>query len=158
MQRFHARRRQTDLNKAPTLRLKSFSAHRFINTGRYAVISSPTRAMAWTRRRSPVIFEPFLHHQRKKAKGMASGHRLRHCQQSNGYVFAQKRSPVWLYFPCLSPAGRMTLRRNPVPSSPHRHGSGGLRGTVLLVEDEESVRELVRVHPDLPRGITKVFF
>ena len=124
--------------------VKSFSAHRFINPGRYAVISVSDTGHGMDKETQSRIFEPFF---TTKEKGKGTGLGLSTVygivKQSNGYVFAQSEvgsgSTFHVYLPRVEDAAEES---SPVKSPATE--AGGCE-TVLLVEDEESVRELVRV-------------
>jgi CheY-like chemotaxis protein len=96
---------------------------------------------AATRKR---IFEPFF---TTKEKGKGTGLGLSTVygivKQSNGYVFAQSEpgagTTFYVYLPRVEESAE---EESPAKSQPNE--AGGCE-TVLLVEDEESVRELVRV-------------
>ena len=90
------------------------------------------------------IFEPFF---TTKEKGKGTGLGLSTVygivKQSNGYVFAESQvgsgTTFYVYLPCVQDA---VEERDPnMTTEPEKGGCE----TVLLVEDEESVRELVKV-------------
>ena len=118
--------------------------HRFIQPGSYSVISVNDTGHGMDRETLSRIFEPFF---TTKEKGKGTGLGLSTVygivKQSNGYVFAESRVGLGttfnVYLPCVQDALEA--------SSPNMTGEpekGGCE-TVLLVEDEESVRELVKV-------------
>jgi len=121
-----------------------FSEHRFIQPGRYAVISVSDTGHGMDRETQSRIFEPFF---TTKEKGKGTGLGLSTVygivKQSNGYVFAQseigKGTTFYVYLPR---AEENTEELSPAQSPPTE--AGGCE-TVLLVEDEDSVRELVRL-------------
>jgi two-component system, cell cycle sensor histidine kinase and response regulator CckA len=118
--------------------------HRFILPGRYAVIAVADTGHGMDRETQSRIFEPFF---TTKEKGKGTGLGLSTVygivKQSNGYVFAESQigsgTTFYVYLPRVeeSPA-----ELGPVAAQETE--KGGCE-TVLLVEDEESVRELVRV-------------
>ena len=122
----------------------SFSEHRFIQPGRYAVISVADTGHGMDKETQSRIFEPFF---TTKEKGKGTGLGLSTVygivKQSNGYVFAQSEpgagTTFYVYLPRVEDSAE---ELSPAQSQPNE--VGGCE-TVLLVEDEESVRELVRV-------------
>jgi CheY-like chemotaxis protein len=90
------------------------------------------------------IFEPFF---TTKEKGKGTGLGLSTVygivKQSNGYVFAQTEvgagSTFYVYLPRVEESAE---EKSPAKTQPQEAGGSE---TVLLVEDEESVRELVRL-------------
>ena len=90
------------------------------------------------------IFEPFF---TTKEKGKGTGLGLSTVygivKQSNGYVFAQSELGAGTTFHVYLPrVEEFAEEQSPVKAQPNE--TGGCE-TVLLVEDEESVRELVRI-------------
>src|SRR5208337_118085 len=122
----------------------NFSEHRFIHPGRYAVISVSDTGHGMDKETQSRIFEPFF---TTKEKGKGTGLGLSTVygivKQSNGYVFAQsevgKGTTFYVYLPRAEENAEELS-----PAKPQQNEAGGCE-TVLLVEDEESVRELVRV-------------
>ena len=120
------------------------SEHRFIQPGRYAVISVSDTGHGMDKETQSRIFEPFF---TTKEKGKGTGLGLSTVygivKQSNGYVFAQSEpgagTTFYVYLPRVEDSAE---ELSPAKSQPNE--AGGCE-TVLLVEDEESVRELVRV-------------
>jgi two-component system cell cycle sensor histidine kinase/response regulator CckA len=123
---------------------QNFREHRFIQPGRYAVISVADTGHGMDKETQSRIFEPFF---TTKEKGKGTGLGLSTVygivKQSNGYVFAQSElgagTTFYVYLPRVEDSTEVL---SPVTSPPNE--AGGCE-TVLLVEDEESVRELVRV-------------
>jgi len=123
---------------------QNLSEHRFIQPGRYAVISVADTGHGMDKETQSRIFEPFF---TTKEKGKGTGLGLSTVygivKQSNGYVFAQSEpgagTTFYVYLPRVEESAE---EQSPVKSS--QNEAGGCE-TVLLVEDEESVRELVRV-------------
>jgi PAS domain S-box-containing protein len=121
-----------------------FSEHRFIQPGRYAVISVSDSGHGMDKETQSRIFEPFF---TTKEKGKGTGLGLSTVygivKQSNGYVFAQSQpgtgTTFYVYLPRVEDSAE---ELSPAKSQPNE--VGGCE-TVLLVEDEDSVRELVRV-------------
>jgi len=123
---------------------QDFSEHRFIQTGRYAVISVADTGHGMDAETQSRIFEPFF---TTKEKGKGTGLGLSTVygivKQSSGYVFAESElgagTTFYVYLPRVEESAE---ELSPVKSQ--QSEAGGCE-TVLLVEDEESVRELVRV-------------
>jgi two-component system, cell cycle sensor histidine kinase and response regulator CckA len=123
---------------------QNFSEHRFIQPGRYAVISVTDTGHGMDKETQSRIFEPFF---TTKEKGKGTGLGLSTVygivKQSNGYVFAQTEpgagTTFYVYLPRVEDAAEES---SPVKTS--QSDAGGCE-TILLVEDEESVRELVRL-------------
>jgi PAS domain S-box-containing protein len=123
---------------------QNFREHRFIQPGRYAVISVADSGHGMDKETQSRIFEPFF---TTKEKGKGTGLGLSTVygivKQSNGYVFAQSEpgagTTFYVYLPRVEDATEELI-----PAQSPQNESGGCE-TVLLVEDEESVRELVRV-------------
>ncbi len=123
---------------------QNFREHRLIQPGRYAVISVSDTGLGMDKETQSRIFEPFF---TTKEKGKGTGLGLSTVygivKQSNGYVFAQSELGVgttfYVYLPRVEDSAE---ELSPAQSPPNE--AGGCE-TVLLVEDEESVRELVRV-------------
>ncbi len=122
----------------------SLSEHRFIQPGRYAVISVSDTGHGMDMETQSRIFEPFF---TTKGKGKGTGLGLSTVygivKQSNGYVFAQSElgagTTFHVYLPRVEdPAEEL------MPATSEQSEASGCE-TVLLVEDEESVRELVRL-------------
>ncbi len=123
---------------------QDFREHRFIQPGRYALISVADTGHGMDKETQSRIFEPFF---TTKEKGKGTGLGLSTVygivKQSSGYVFAQSEvgagTTFYVYLPRVEdPAAELS----PAKSPPNE--AGGCE-TVLLVEDEESVRELVRI-------------
>src|SRR5580700_2750344 len=123
---------------------QNFSAHRFIQPGRYAVISVADTGHGMDTETQSRIFEPFF---TTKEKGKGTGLGLSTVygivKQSSGYVFAESElgagTTFYVYLPRVKESAE---ELSPAQSQPN--DAGGCE-TVLLVEDEESVRELVRL-------------
>jgi PAS domain S-box-containing protein len=118
--------------------------HRFIQPGRYSVIAVADTGHGMDKETQSRIFEPFF---TTKEKGKGTGLGLSTVygivKQSNGYVFAESQigagTAFYVYLPCVED----TIEELGPVVTPESE-KGGCE-TVLLVEDEESVRELVRV-------------
>jgi len=123
---------------------QNLGEHRFIHPGRYAVISVSDTGHGMDKETQSRIFEPFF---TTKDKGKGTGLGLSTVygivKQSNGYVFAESQvgsgTTFYVYLPRVEEAAEQQSPVKPQPNEPD--GSE----TVLLVEDEESVRELVRL-------------
>ena len=122
---------------------QSFGEHRFIQPGRYAVISVSDTGHGMDKETQSRIFEPFF---TTKEKGKGTGLGLSTVygivKQSNGYVFAESQAGAGTTFYVYLPRVEETTEE--LSARPGTIEKGGCE-TVLLVEDEESVRELVRV-------------
>jgi two-component system, cell cycle sensor histidine kinase and response regulator CckA len=122
----------------------SFNEHRFIQPGRYAVISVTDTGHGMDKETQSRIFEPFF---TTKEKGKGTGLGLSTVygivKQSSGYVFArsepEKGTTFYVYLPQVEDTAEGF---SPIKSQQSELGGSE---TVLLVEDEESVRELVHV-------------
>ena len=118
--------------------------HRFIQPGRYSVISVADTGHGMDKETQSRIFEPFF---TTKEKGKGTGLGLSTVygivKQSNGYVFAESQigagTTFYVYLPRVEETPEELW-----PAAAQETEKGGCE-TVLLVEDEESVRELVRV-------------
>src|SRR3979409_159602 len=123
---------------------QNFSEPRFIQTGRYAVISVADTGHGMDTETQSRIFEPFF---TTKEKGKGTGLGLPTVygivKQSSGYVFAESElgagTTFYVYLPRVEESAEELS-----PAKSQENEVGGCE-TVLLVEDEESVRELVRV-------------
>src|SRR6202041_779864 len=116
----------------------------FIKHGPYVMISLSDTGQGMDRETQARIFEPFF---TTKEKGKGTGLGLSTVygiiKQSNGYVFAQSEigagTTFYVYLPRVEDAAEEI---SPVAAAPNEAGGSE---TVLLVEDEESVRELVHL-------------
>jgi PAS domain S-box-containing protein len=123
---------------------QGLSEYRFIQPGRYAVLSVTDTGHGMDKETQSRIFEPFF---TTKEKGKGTGLGLSTVygivKQSSGYVFAQSEvgagTTFYVYLPRVEESAEAL---SPAQSQPNE--AGGCE-TVLLVEDEESVRELVRL-------------
>jgi two-component system, cell cycle sensor histidine kinase and response regulator CckA len=126
-----------------TVRL-NLSQHRFIQPGRYAVISVSDTGHGMDKETRSRIFEPFF---TTKEKGKGTGLGLSTVygivKQSNGYVFAQSEPGAGATFYVYLPRVEDSAEELSPAKTPYNETDGS--ETVLLVEDEESVRELVRI-------------
>jgi PAS domain S-box-containing protein len=118
--------------------------YRFIQPGRYSVIAVADTGQGMDKETQSRIFEPFF---TTKEKGKGTGLGLSTVygivKQSNGYVFAESQTRVGTTFYVYLPRVEESLAElGPVATQDSE--KGGCE-TVLLVEDEESVRELVQV-------------
>jgi PAS domain S-box-containing protein len=115
----------------------------FIKHGPYVMISVADSGEGMDRETQARIFEPFF---TTKEKGKGTGLGLSTVygiiKQSGGYVFVQSepgRGTVFtIYFP------RVNEPSETHGATPATVAAGGGSETILLVEDEESVRQLVR--------------
>ena len=122
---------------------QNFREHRFIQPGRYVVISVSDNGHGMDNETQSRIFEPFF---TTKEKGKGTGLGLSTVygivKQSGGYVFAQSEIDAGTTFYIYLPRVEDSLEAMS-PAKAQENEKGGCE-TVLLVEDEESVRELVR--------------
>jgi len=115
----------------------------FIKHGPYVMISVSDTGQGMDRETQARIFEPFF---TTKEKGKGTGLGLSTVygiiKQSGGYVFVQSevgRGTVFtIYFP------RVDEPSEAHGAAPVTHAAAGGSETILLVEDEDSVRQLVR--------------
>jgi len=123
---------------------QNIGEHRFIQPGRYAVIAVADTGHGMDRETQSRVFEPFF---TTKEKGKGTGLGLSTVygivKQSNGYVFAESQIGSGTTFYVYLPRVEESIAELG-PAAPPDPEKGGCE-TVLLVEDEESVRELVRV-------------
>ena len=122
---------------------QTFREHRFIQPGRYVVISVSDTGHGMDEETQSRIFEPFF---TTKEKGKGTGLGLSTVygivKQSGGYVFASSEVGAGTTFSIYLPRVEDSLEATG-PAKSQENEKGGSE-TVLLVEDEESVRELVR--------------
>ncbi|MGB7821769.1 MAG: ATP-binding protein, partial [Candidatus Sulfotelmatobacter sp.] len=115
----------------------------FIKHGPYVMISVSDNGQGMDRETQARIFEPFF---TTKEKGKGTGLGLSTVygiiKQSGGYVFVQSelgRGTVFtIYFPCVDGPSEAH------GAAPLSLATAGGSETILLVEDEDSVRQLVR--------------
>jgi PAS domain S-box-containing protein len=115
----------------------------FIKNGPYVMISVSDNGQGMNRETQARIFEPFFTTKEKnKGTGLGLSTVYGIIKQSGGYVFVQSelgRGTVFtIYFPRVDEPSEA---HGIVPVS---HAAAGGNETVLLVEDEDSVRQLVR--------------
>ena len=121
----------------------NFREHRYIQPGRYVVISLTDTGHGMDKETLSRIFEPFF---TTKEKGKGTGLGLSTVygivKQSGGYVFANSElgggTTFYIYLPRVEDSAEALS-----PMKAQESEKGGSE-TVLLVEDEDSVRELVR--------------
>ena len=114
----------------------------FITPGNYVLLSVADTGMGMDKETQSRIFEPFF---TTKEKGKGTGLGLSTVygivKQSGGYVMVHSEKGQGAAFNIYLPRVEAVVDMNAVPVS--RVAEGGSE-TVLLVEDEESVRQLVR--------------
>ena len=114
----------------------------FIRPGSYVMLSVSDSGMGMDRETQSRIFEPFF---TTKEKGKGTGLGLSTVygivKQTGGYVIVQSETGRGSTFHIYLPLVEGTAVKHAV--SPQDNASGGTE-TILLVEDEESVRQLVR--------------
>ena len=122
----------------------NMAEHRYIQPGRYSVISVTDTGHGMDKETLSRIFEPFF---TTKEKGKGTGLGLSTVygivKQSNGYVFAESKVNLGTTFYVYLPRVEDTPEEAGPTTAPESE-KGGCE-TVLLVEDEDSVRELVKV-------------
>jgi len=117
---------------------------RFIQPGRYAVISVADTGHGMDKETQSRIFEPFFTtKERGKGTGLGLSTVYGIVKQSNGYVFAESQIGTGTTFYVYLP--RVEDTQEELNTSATQETENEVCETVLLVEDEESVRELVRV-------------
>ena len=122
---------------------QNFHEQRFILPGPYVVIAVSDNGHGMDKETQSRVFEPFF---TTKEKGKGTGLGLSTVygivKQSNGYVYPQSEigsgTTFYIYLP------RVEDRAEGVNPAKSQDGEHEGCETVLLVEDEESVRELVR--------------
>jgi len=116
--------------------------YNYIQPGPYVMLSIADTGHGMDRETQCRIFEPFF---TTKEKGKGTGLGLSTVygiiKQSGGYVFAQSEVGSGTTFRIYLPRVEDSAEPCSVPAS---QAAGGGSETVLLVEDEESVRQLVR--------------
>jgi two-component system, cell cycle sensor histidine kinase and response regulator CckA len=114
----------------------------FIRPGDYVMLSVSDTGMGMDKETQSRIFEPFF---TTKEKGKGTGLGLSTVygivKQSGGYVMVQSEEGRGTTFHIYLPRVEGVAERHPVPVA---HTALGGTETVLLVEDEGSVRQLVR--------------
>jgi len=114
----------------------------FIRPGHYVILSVSDTGMGMDKETQSRIFEPFF---TTKEKGKGTGLGLSTVygivKQSGGYVMVQSEKGMGTTFNIYLP--RVEAAADSHAAAPARAAQGGSE-TVLLVEDEESVRQLVR--------------
>jgi len=115
----------------------------YIQPGPYVMLSITDTGHGMDQETQSRIFEPFF---TTKEKGKGTGLGLSTVygiiKQSGGYVFAQSELQRGTTFRIYLP--RVAETTEPLGSAPASQSATGGSETVLLVEDEESVRQLVR--------------
>lgn len=115
----------------------------YIQPGRYVMLSMADTGHGMDRDTQSRIFEPFF---TTKEKGKGTGLGLSTVygiiKQSGGYIFAQSEPGRGTTFRIYLP--RVDDAAEPVHTTQAALASGGGSETVLLVEDEECVRQLVK--------------
>jgi two-component system, cell cycle sensor histidine kinase and response regulator CckA len=115
----------------------------FIKNGPYVMISVSDTGQGMDRETQTRIFEPFFTTKEKnKGTGLGLSTVYGIIKQSGGYVFVQSelgRGTVFtIYFPSIDEPSEA------IGNTPVSLAAAGGTETVLLVEDEDSVRQLVR--------------
>src|SRR5580692_4114898 len=121
---------------------ESHRGQNFIHPGHYVVLSVSDTGMGMDKETQSRIFEPFF---TTKEKGKGTGLGLSTVygivKQSGGYVMVQSEEGHGSTFQIYLPRAESAAESHSAPAP--RAALGGTE-TVLLVEDEESVRQLVR--------------
>src|SRR5206468_4543429 len=114
----------------------------FIRPGHYVMLSVSDTGMGMNKETQSRIFEPFF---TTKEKGKGTGLGLSTVygivKQSGGYVLVQSEEGRGTKFQIYLPRVEAIAEKHAPPVTPAVLGGSE---TVLLVEDEESVRQLVR--------------
>jgi len=114
----------------------------FIRPGHYVLLTVGDTGAGMDKETQSRIFEPFF---TTKEKGKGTGLGLSTVygivKQSGGYVMVQSEEGVGTTFQIYLPRVEGVAERH---SAPAPHAAAGGTETVLLVEDEEPVRQLVR--------------
>jgi PAS domain S-box-containing protein len=114
----------------------------FISPGNYVMLSVSDTGMGMNKETQSRIFEPFF---TTKEKGKGTGLGLSTVygivKQSGGYVMVQSEEGRGTAFHIYLPRVEGAAEQH---SAPVAHAAAGGTETVLLVEDEQSVRQLVR--------------
>ena len=114
----------------------------FIRPGKYVMLSVSDTGMGMDKETQSRIFEPFF---TTKEKGKGTGLGLSTVygivKQSGGYVLVQSEEGRGSVFQIYLPRAEGIAEKHTAPVA---HAALGGTETVLLVEDEESVRQLVR--------------
>jgi CheY-like chemotaxis protein len=114
----------------------------FIRPGHYVMLSVSDTGMGMDKETQSRIFEPFF---TTKEKGKGTGLGLSTVygivKQSGGYVMVQSEEGRGATFQIYLPRVDGVAEKHSLPAP---HAALGGSETVLLVEDEESVRQLVR--------------
>ncbi|MGC1450148.1 MAG: PAS domain S-box protein [Candidatus Sulfotelmatobacter sp.] len=117
-------------------------AQTFIRPGHYVLLSVSDTGMGMDKETQSRIFEPFF---TTKEKGKGTGLGLSTVygivKQSGGYVMVQSEEGRGTTFQIYLPRVEGVAENHAAPVA---HAAQGGTETVLLVEDEESVRQLVR--------------
>jgi PAS domain S-box-containing protein len=122
---------------------QEFRERRYILPGSYVVISVSDNGQGMEKETQSRIFEPFF---TTKEKGKGTGLGLSTVygivKQSNGYIYPESEVGNGTTFKIYLPRVEDSAESLSATNSPVQQNAGS--ETVLLVEDEESVRELVR--------------
>jgi len=114
----------------------------FIRPGKYVMLSVSDTGTGMDKETQSRIFEPFF---TTKEKGKGTGLGLSTVygivKQSGGYVMVQSEEGRGTTFQIYLPHTEGTAEKHAAPAP---HAAAGGTETILLVEDEESVRQLVR--------------
>jgi two-component system, cell cycle sensor histidine kinase and response regulator CckA len=114
----------------------------FVRPGDYVILSVSDTGMGMDKETQSRIFEPFF---TTKEKGKGTGLGLSTVygivKQSGGYVMVESDEGRGTTFQIYLPRVEGVAENHPIPTV---HAALGGTETVLLVEDEESVRQLVR--------------
>src|SRR5207244_1925 len=117
--------------------------HTFIQSGPYVMLSVSDTGLGMDKEIQSRIFEPFFT-TKEKGKGTGLGLSTAYgiIKQSGGYVFVQSELGRGTIFRIYLP--RVEDAAEPMSHVRASQAASGGSETVLLVEDEESVRQLVR--------------
>ena len=119
--------------------------HSPVKPGDYVMLAISDTGMGMDAETQTHIFEPFYTTKGLKGHWPGTFYRVRHRQAERGLHLGLQRIRQRDYFQNLSAPGRRTP---PCTGSPATHSSreqpGSSRETILLVEDEENLRQLTR--------------
>src|SRR5208337_57775 len=121
---------------------QDFREHRFIQPGRYAVISVSDSGHGMDKEIQSRIFEPFFTtKQLGKGTGLGLSTVYGIVKQSSGYIYAYSElgrgTTFKVYLPRVGGNAEILRREETLPSR-------GGRETILLVEDNAPLREVIR--------------
>jgi len=118
--------------------------HAGVETGEYVMIAVSDTGMGMDSETQTHIFEPFFTTKGPKGTGLGLSTVYGIVKQSGGYIWVyselSKGTTFKVYLPRVSPAGETIAPQPPATMAEAPHG----QETILLVEDESTVRELTQ--------------